>query len=190
MENKKELFAIVQDLRVDCAVKQRKGLHFILTSVVIWAAIFMIHSMPLPILTKNLYTFCCSAPLFPLSYLVSRLIGIDFQNKENPLTNLGILFSLNQMLYLLIAMWVYASMPDKMVMVYAMIFGAHLLPYGWLYQSKSYYAFSIIIPIGVLILGLNYSAVVIAAVMFCVEMVFCICLIMEMRLPDFERAHV
>ena len=26
-------------------------------------------------------------------------------------------------------------------MVYTMIFGAHLLPYGWLYQSKTYYVF-------------------------------------------------
>ena len=43
------------------------------------------------------------------------------------------------MLYLLIAMWIYAAVPDKMVMVIAIIFGAHLLPFGWLYDSKVYY---------------------------------------------------
>lgn len=73
-------------------------------------------------MTKNLLTFCCSTPLV----------------------------SLNQMLYLLIALWIYAAVPEKMLMVYAMIFGAHLLPYGWLYQSKSYYLFSLVIPITVL----------------------------------------
>ena len=74
----------------------------------------------------------------PLAYFVSKLIKVDFQNKGNPLTNLGILFSVNQILYLLIAMWVYGTVPEKMLMVIAMIFGAHLLPYGWLYKSKVY----------------------------------------------------
>ena len=74
----------------------------------------------------------------PLAYFVSKLIKVDFQNKGNPLTNLGILFSVNQILYLLIAMWVYGTVPEKMLIVIAMIFGAHLLPYGWLYKSKVY----------------------------------------------------
>lgn len=181
MENKENLFLVIRELRVDCAKKQRKGLHFILSSVIIWLAILIIHMTSLPILTKNLYTFCCSAPLFPLAYLMSKIIKVDFQNKENPLTGLGILFSVNQMLYILIAMWVYATVPDKMVMVYAMIFGAHLLPYGWLYQSKSYYILSVLIPIIVLIVGLNYPAIVIAGIMLVIEIIFCICLMAEVR---------
>ena len=181
MNEKDRWFSTVQELRTDSARKQRMGLHFIGASVFLWLAILIIHMSPLPILTKNLYTFCCSAPLFPLAYLISKIIGADFQNKENPLTNLGILFAMNQMLYILIAMWVYSSVPDKMVMVYAMIFGAHLLPYGWLYQSKTYYVLSIVIPVGVLIIGLCYPAVVIAAVMVVTEIVFCVCLVMENR---------
>ena len=181
MENRKNLFLIVDELREDCIKKQKKGLHFILTSVVIWTVILIIHTTSLPILTKNLYTFCCSAMLFPMAYFISRIIKVDFQNKNNPLTGLGILFSANQMLYILIAMWVYAVVPDKMVMVYAMIFGAHLLPYGWMYQSKAYYMFSILIPIGVLIMGLRHSASVVAGMMVFVEIVFCVCLVMEIR---------
>lgn len=179
MGNKEMSFKIVNELREDCAKKQKKGLHFILTSVVIWAAILVIWLTDLPIYTKNMYTFFCSVPLVPIAYLVSKIMKIDFQNKENPLTNLGILFSVNQMLYILIAMWVYAAVPDKMVMVYAMIFGAHLLPYGWLYQSKSYYIFSVLIPIGVLMIGINYPSNVIAAMMLVVEIVFSIFLMLE-----------
>ena len=74
----------------------------------------------------------------PLSFAILKMIQADFQSKENPLTNLGILFSVNQSLYLLIAQWVFPTEPEKMVMVIAMIFGAHLLPYGWFYKSKSY----------------------------------------------------
>ncbi|WP_419513859.1 DUF7010 family protein [Lactobacillus kimbladii] len=44
------------------------------------------------ILTKNLVTFVCAAIILPLSYFVSRLINVDFQNKSNSLTELGILF--------------------------------------------------------------------------------------------------
>ncbi len=96
----------------------------------------VIHLTSLPILTKNLFTFCCTAPLIPLAYMISKAIKVEFTNKKNPLTNLGVLFSLNQMLYLLIAMWIYQEVPEKMLMVLAMIFGAHLMPYGWYINLK------------------------------------------------------
>ena len=181
MKIKKEFIFALQELRIDNIRKQKRGLHFIMASVFIWIAVLMIHLSPLPIITKNLFTFCCSTPLILLAYLLSFILKIDFQNKGNPLSGLGFLISLNQLLYILIAMWVYAAVPEKMLMVYAMIFGAHLLPYGWLYQSKCYYAFSIIIPFAVLLLGIYSSAILIAIFMLITEMVFCILLIIENR---------
>lgn len=169
----------LEELRNDCAVKQKKGLHFILASIVIWTAVLVVQLTQLPIMTKNLYTFCCTAPLVPLAFFVSKIIKVDFQNKGNSLTNLGVLFSVNQILYLLIAMWIYPTVPDKMLMVIAMIFGAHLMPYGWLYKSKSYMVFSVFVPIMALILGCNYPPYVLAAVMIGVEVIFSICLIIE-----------
>ena len=124
----------INELRLDCALKQKRGLHIILTSIIIWLAIAVIHFSPISILTKNLFTFVCATVLLPLSYLVSnlvsKLINVDFQNKDNPLTELGILFSVNQALYLLIAMWIYPTIPEKTLMILAIIFGAHLLPYS------------------------------------------------------------
>lgn len=64
-------------------------------------------------------------------------------------------------------------------MGYAMIFGAHLMPFSWLYQSKSYMVFSIIVPIASLILGLMYSPYVLAAIMMVIEAVFSACLFRE-----------
>lgn len=186
MKNREKLCLALQELKADCRKKQKKGLPFILASVPLWLAILIIHISSLPILTKNLYTFCCSAPLVPLAYFISKVIGVDFQNKDNPLSKLGLIFTINQILYLLIVMWVYAAMPDKMMMVYAMVFGAHLFPYGWLYQSKTYYILSVIIPIGVLIFGLHYSATIIAMFMLITEVVFCCCLIIENRI---EKQH-
>lgn len=169
----------LEELRTDCSIKQKKGLHFILASVPIWCTVLIVHLTSLPILTKNLITFCCTAPLLPLAFFVSKIIKVDFQNKGNPLTNLGVLFSINQMLYLLIAMWVYPTVPEKMLMIIAMIFGAHLLPYGWLYKSKSYMVFAVIIPILSLIIGCNLPPYVIAIVMVAIELLFSICLIIE-----------
>ena len=169
----------LNEIKRDCAVKQKKGLHFILASIIIWIAVSFVHISSLPILTKNLFTFCCTAPLLPISYLISKIIKVDFQNKENPLTKLGVLFSVNQMLYLLIAMWIYPTIPEKMLMVIAMIFGAHLLPYSWLYSSKSYMFFSILIPLTALIIGLKSEPFILATTMIIVEIIFSICLIIE-----------
>jgi len=171
----------LEELRLNCAIKQKKGLHFILASIFIWCTILIIHLSSLPILTKNLFTFCATAPLMPLAFFISKIIKVDFQNKENPLTNLGILFSANQMLYLLIAMWIYSTVPEKMLMVIAMIFGAHLLPYGWLYKSKSYMVLSIIIPILSLIVGLSFPPYILALVMMIIEILFSFCLVAEIK---------
>lgn len=179
MRNKEGILSALQILRADNIRKQKRGLHFIVASVIIWTAVLIIHISSLPILSKNLFTFFCSAPLVPLAYAVSKILKIDFQNKSNPLAGLGLLFSLNQMLYILIAMWVYAAVPEKMLMVYAMIFGAHLLPYGWLYQSKSYYVLSVVIPFAVLLLGLCFSSAAVAIFMLVTEVIFCFCLVAE-----------
>jgi hypothetical protein len=171
----------LDELRLDCAIKQKKGLHFILASIIIWTAVLFVHLTSLPILTKNLLTFCFTAPLMPLAYLISKVIKVDFTNKGNPLTNLGVLFSLNQMLYLLIAMWVYPTVPEKMVMILAMIFGAHLLPYGWLYLSKTYTVLAIIIPLAVLFVGIKFPAYVVAGIMIAFEILFSLLLFLEVK---------
>ena len=169
----------LNELRKDCAQRQKKGLHFILASVVIWALILVTHLTGLSIETKNLITFCCSAVLFPLAWGISKVLKIDFEGKGNPLTKLGILFSLNQLLYILIVMWVFAAVPGKMLMVYSMVFGAHLMPCSWLYDSKSYLVLSIVVPILSLVLGLYFPPYVLAAVMVFIEAVFSFLLFRE-----------
>ena len=174
-----EQTATLNELRCDCAKQQKKGLHFILASVFIWAAILIVHLTNLPIETKNILTFCVACPLMPLAWMISKLIHVDFQGKSNPLTSLGLLFSVNQILYILIAMWVFAAVPEKMLMVYSMIFGAHLMPYSWLYQSKSYMVMSIVVPILALVIGLFAQPYVLASSMLSMEVVFSFSLMME-----------
>ncbi len=179
----------LEELRIDCAMKQKKGLHFILASIIIWGMVAIIHKLDMPILTKNLWTFCATAPLLPLAYGISKLIGVKFSDTDNPLNKLGMLFSMNQLLYLLIAMWVYPTVPDQMVMVIAMIFGAHLLPYSWLYRSKTYTVMAILIPMSALILGNLFEAYILAIVMMIFEVIFSLALVVEVK-REMEVYHV
>ena len=152
-----------------------------MTSIVICGLICAAHLTDLTIEQKNLITFCCSAVLFPLAWMLSKILKIDFESKGNPLSKAGLLFSINQMLYILIVMWVFAAVPEKMVMVYAMVFGAHLMPFSWLYQSTSYLILSIIIPILSLFIGLMYPPYVLAALMTIIEIVFSVFLYLEVH---------
>lgn len=78
-------------------------------------------------------------------------------------------------------MWVYPTVPEKLLMVIAIIFGAHLMPYSWLYKSKSYFILSIIIPIAALIIGLKFDPFILAILMIGFEVFFSILLINEVK---------
>ncbi len=173
----------VDQLRSNLAIRSKKGMSFILASVFIWSGILIVWLLPLGgVGIRNMYTFCLSVPLLPLSYLISKIIKAEFSAKDNPLNRLGILFSLNELLYILIVMWAFYDAPENMVMVLAMVFGAHLLPFSWLYKSKAYLIMSIIVTLGALIIGCNLTAdkiYLVPAVMLAFEIVFTIWLIIE-----------
>ncbi|MDC2866158.1 DUF7010 family protein [Bacillus sp. BP-3] len=174
-------------LREDIAARGKRGLHFILASIMIWSAILVVWLLPLKgISTKNLLTFCITATLLPIAFMISKLIKAEFSTKDNSLNNLGILFSCNQFLYILIAMWIYQAAPEKMVMILAIIFGAHifgahLLPFGWLYKSKAYFVMAIIVSFASLVVGIIFSPVIVAIVMISLEIVFSIWLSFEIK---------
>ncbi|WP_423788864.1 DUF7010 family protein, partial [Lactobacillus apis] len=80
-----------------------------------------------------------------------------------------------------IAMWIYPTIPEKMLMILAIIFGAHLLPYSWLYKSRVYFTLSILIPFLALIVGLNFEPAILALTMMGIEIIFSIALVRENR---------
>ena len=92
----------MNELRKEIAIQQKKGLPFIMTSVIIWLLILLVSILDINMNMKNLLVFCCSCPLLPLSWIIGKLIKVDIFSKENPLGQLGFIFTLNQMIYLLI----------------------------------------------------------------------------------------
>ncbi|MDO5047764.1 MAG: hypothetical protein Q4D88_04370 [Anaerococcus sp.] len=106
---------------------------------------------------------------------------MDIFAKTNGLGDLGFLFTINQLIYLLIVGWVYKAAPYKMIMVYAMVFGGHLLPYSWLYKSKSYKVFAFAIPILALVLENVFNTFILSGTMVIVEIIFSYLLTREVK---------
>lgn len=162
----------LEELRRDLIMDQKKGLPFITASVVTWFLIMIVCALGLNMQLRNLLVFVASAPMVPIAWMVGKHLGVDIFSEKNPLSQAGMLFTMNHMLYILIVMWVFNAVPEKMVMVYGMVFGAHFLPYSWLYDSKAYKIFAIIIPIIALVLGNIFNGFVVAAALFVLEVIF------------------
>lgn len=171
----------LEALRTEITLQQKKGLPFIITSAILWGLITIVTALQLPITTQNILVFCCSGFLMPIAYQVGKKLNINVFAKQNELGQLGTLFTMNQALYMLIVMWVYAAVPEKMVMVYAMVFGAHLLPYSWLYKSIGYKIFAVAIPIIALALGNFFNSFAVALAMTIIEVLFTITLFIETK---------
>ncbi|ADL49988.1 DUF7010 family protein [Clostridium cellulovorans] len=171
----------LEDLRDDIAIRQKKGIPFIVASIILWSFIIVVVNLNLPIYYMNLLIFCCSCPLVPIAWGIGKILHIDIFDKSNPLGQVGFIFTLNQLIYLLIVMWVFNAVPGKMLMVYAMVFGGHLFPYSWLYKSISYKIFAIIVPLLALYIGSTFSPVVLAGTMLFVEIIFVVALLGEMK---------
>lgn len=168
-------------LRRDMARSQKKGLHFILAAVVIWTLVLAIHACPFSMTLKNILTICCSAPIFMIAVGFSKLIKVDFYDRSNPLYKPGILFAMNQMLYIPISIWAFYACPEKMLMIYAIVTGAHLLPYGWLYCSNAYLYFSMLIAVAALVVGWIFPSWALAAAMLLLFIIFLAALNGEVR---------
>lgn len=141
----------LQVLLHDIALKQKKGLPFIMASIFIWAVITTITLLPLDVIIKNIGILSCGALLFPVSIGCAKILKVDLFYKENPLINGLLIATNNQILYLIICVLLLIKAPMWVLPAYAIIYGAHLLPYSFFYQSKNYRYSSIFICLAILI---------------------------------------
>lgn len=174
-----------RELKTEAMKLQKKGLPFMLTSVVIWTAITIVRTLPVDIMTKNLYTFYCTSFLMPGAVIFSLITGAKiFFKFQNPFNKLGLLNTMNQMLYLLIVMWSFSQKPEAMLMLFAMVFGAHLLPFSWLYESKTYFVTSIVTTLGAMIISIFAPELYVGLFMIVCQIVMSVLLMIECRKSD------
>ena len=118
----------------------------------------------------------------PLAWIFSKLIKANsFRKSNNPIDKLGFLCTMNQTLYLIIVMWAYNQKPEGMLMLYAIVFGAHLLPFGWIYDSVSYKFASVVEAIGALLIFFKWGNVPMVAFIIAMQIILCISLFVEVR---------
>lgn len=170
---------VLSHLKVEFAVKQKKGLPFIMASAVLWTIMLIAFLANLDIATKNIIAMCCSALLMPVGMLFGKILKVNIFGKDNPLSSLSIVAALNQLMYLPIVLWAMYTVPDKMIMVYAIVVGAHFLPYYWIYFSPTYFYASIIIPIASLIFGIYFGQVIVCVAFVAFDIIICILLCLE-----------
>ena len=172
----------INELRREAQIIQKNGAPYMMASVVIWSLITIIRLLPISIYAMNLSAFCSSMLLVPLALIFSKMIGADiFRKTNNPINKLGILCTCNQMLYILIVMWAFSQKPECMLMIYAMVFGAHLLPFSWIYESRTYLVMSLVITIGSLVIGSFLGDVVMGVFLAMCQVVTSVSLLLECR---------
>lgn len=172
-------------LKTEAMILQKKGLPFMMASVVIWSAVTIVRTLPVDIMTKNLYTFYCPGLLIPCVLVFSLIIGArPFAKRSNPFNKLGLINTMNQMLYLLIVMWAFNQKPEAMLMLFAMVFGAHLLPFAWLYESKTYLVTSIVTTFGSMIISIFAPELYVGLFMIVCQIVMSVLLMIECRKLD------
>lgn len=176
----------LNELRKDAALTQKRGLPFMMASVLLWTAIMISRICMTDVNQMNFFTFCTSAMLMPLASLFGKMLGADIYRKTaNPINKLGFLCNINQFLYLPIAMWAYSAHPDSMLLIYAIIFTAHLLPFSWVYDSKIYFTAAFVESIGVILVGYRFGYPV--AMGFIVVMQIIVCIRLFMQVKEDER---
>ena len=177
-----------RELKTQAMKLQKKGLPFMMASVVIWTTVTIVRSLPVDIMTKNLYTFYCTGLLLPGVLIFSLIIGArPFADRKNPFNKLGLINTMNQMLYLLIVMWAFNQKPEAMLMLFAMVFGAHLLPFSWLYESKTYLVMSLVTTIGSMVISIFATELYVGIFMIVCQIVMSILLLIECRKLDREN---
>lgn len=179
MSKKEPKEQLLKHLKIEFAVKQKKGLPFIMASAVLWSIMLIAFLTNLNLATKNIIAMCCSALLMPVGMLFGKILKVDMFCKDNPFSSLSVVAALNQLMYLPIVLWIMYAVPDKMIMIYAIVVGAHFLPYYWIYFSPTYFYASIIIPIVSLIFGIYFSQVIVCVAFVAFDILICILLCLE-----------
>ena len=176
----------LNELKKDAAKLQKRGLPFMMASVLLWTGIMFSTVCIENINERNFFIFCSSALLMPLASAFGKMLGVNIYRKTtNPINKLGFLCNINQFLYLPIAMWAYNAHPESMLLIYAIIFAAHLLPFSWVYNSRIYFTASMVESIGVILIGYGFGYP--AAMAFIVIMQIIVCIRLTMQVKEDER---
>lgn len=141
-------------LRIGLSVESKNGIDFTLAAAIIWGLIAWIWALDYGAYDRSVLVFIAAGPMLPLAFAFSKLFGTNWKIKDNPLQPLGMWLNLAQVFYFPFLVFILVRMPEYFPMGFAIITGAHFLPYAWFYKTIWYAVFAVLIPLGSLLLGL------------------------------------
>ncbi len=150
-------FLELQNLKLELAVKAKKGIDFILSAALIWLGITFIWIADVTAYQKSIYVFLIASLMLPLAYGLSLFLKTEWKIKSNPLQSLGLWLNFAQLFYFPFLVFILLNHSEYFVMTYAIITGAHLFPYAWFYDDYTYAGAAGIISGLSLIIGLNFD---------------------------------
>ena len=172
----------IEELRREAKVLQKNGLPYMMSSVIVWSLVLGVQIFATSFEKANLLTFVSSAFMMPVAILFSLVLKAKiFKKTKNPVSKLGFMCTMNQNLYLPIAMLACTFLPQAMLVIYAIIFGAHLLPFAWVFNCKAYTVISIIEAVGTMFASLLFGNVGIAAFIIIMQTILVILLFINAR---------
>ncbi|SDH67106.1 hypothetical protein SAMN05192534_10916 [Alteribacillus persepolensis] len=141
------------EMRNELSVRCKNGVAFLLAGTIIWAMIAVLFLLPISIAQKNIFTLCLTGLMFPLAVIFSKMVKADWKVENHPLGVLGLYLNVAQFMYFPILLWAFDQNPAAMVVLFAVITGAHFFPYGWFYNARGYYVMAPVISITMMAAG-------------------------------------
>lgn len=119
------------------SIATQRGIGMPMAGLLFWLGVAWL-TRRFPAEQAALYSFFLTGVVFPIGMLFTRIAGGDLFAKSPGLTPLGALLAALQFFYWPMIILVFNLSPAWTPWVMAVLFGAHFLPYAWLYRSRAY----------------------------------------------------
>lgn len=94
-----------------------------------------------------MWSIFATGSTFPIAFLISKKFNVNPFAKFPPLSNLGTVLACAQFLYWPVLILIFQLAPNWFPFVFAVLFGSHFIPFGWLYKSNAYYFLGFAMPL-------------------------------------------
>ena len=135
----------------DLAARSHNGTAFLIASGITWLICGLL-AYRLPVKGFALAVMFQGAVALPMAFGLQKLLGFPSGHPANPLTSLSIYLAMSQSVAIPAVILTYVRTPTFVPAVFAVIVGAHFLPYAWLQQSRVYIALSVCVSLGSLLI--------------------------------------
>lgn len=136
----------------------KKGIGFPFAGLIVMC-ICTIAIYTLPQRQALITTIIATGSTFPIAFMISKFFKVNPFAKLPPLTNLGTVLACAQFLYWPVLIVIMQLIPNWFPFAFAILFGSHFIPFGWLYKSHAYYFLGIAMPLVGCILALGGSEI-------------------------------